>query len=203
MYHAVPGRCAVHINDLRLPVPDGIALEVLLRLGFMVIDTDIIEIGRSCVGTCTVRRGARPSEAPYVFDCSSFTQWCYGQLGIEIPRRSIQQRDFGRRLDLVSEIRKGDLIFSTGSGHNYFDDDPGDAVGHVAIATGDGTILHTTRTAPKTVRESAIGPMTRARYYRGACRIIEDRGPLTVIAVPPSRDVQRSDDLRWIILQNL
>ena len=133
MYHAVRGTCAVDFRGLKLPIGPDEALEILRRFGFFPLTRDIVELGRSCVGKSDVRRGARREEAPKVVDCSSFTQWLYGEMGIEIPRRSIQQRECGRQV-FSHELRKGDLLFATGSGPNYYWDDPADSVGHVAIA---------------------------------------------------------------------
>ncbi len=42
------------------------------------------------------RYGARPSEAPRVFDCSSFVQYLYQRIGVKLPRTSIEQARCGK-----------------------------------------------------------------------------------------------------------
>ncbi len=50
----------------------------------------LIQVARSLLGK-PYRYGAKPEEAPNVFDCSSFTQYVFKQVGIELPRTSIEQ----------------------------------------------------------------------------------------------------------------
>lgn len=75
---------------------------------------NIVEIARSRIGQTIYRRGVHPGQWPALMDCSGFTKWSYGQLGIWLPRYSIDQRDFGKRVDGMAEIKKGDLVFASG-----------------------------------------------------------------------------------------
>jgi cell wall-associated NlpC family hydrolase len=50
-------------------------------------------------------------DAPNSFDCSSFTSWVYVQLGISLPRISVDQYAFGEEVSLA-DAHDGDLIFS-------------------------------------------------------------------------------------------
>src|SRR3989338_8780587 len=99
-YRAVGNRCAVILNSLRLPHSREETLAILNHKGFTVVEVDIIALARQCIGTSRYRRGARPSEAPAVVDCSSFIKWLYAQRGIWLPRRSIQQRELGEAVNL-------------------------------------------------------------------------------------------------------
>src|SRR3989338_3495913 len=113
MYLAVGNRCAVDFNKLKLSVPLEQALSILERKGFQKIDVDIIALARSFIGSAKYRRGARLSEAPEIFDCSSLIKWLYAQKGIWLPRRSIQQREMGEIVSL-EDIIAGDLVFTSG-----------------------------------------------------------------------------------------
>lgn len=201
-HHAFDSRCAVDFRNLKLPVSRSDALGILLRAGFRVAREDIISLARSCIGKSGYKRGARLKESPGIVDCSSFTQWLYGRCGIEIPRRTIQQHGSGQSLAPGSYIRKGDLIFTAGT-RNYYLDNPSRGVGHVAIATGTGTVIHAVNKC-KGVKESNIEPLIYGSdKFRGIRRIVDDWDELIVLETPEDRDVRTSDDIRWIVLQNL
>lgn len=68
------------------------------------------------------------ADGPSAFDCSGYTRYVFGQLGISLPHNAAAQAAMARR---VSDPQVGDLVFF-GSGHVY----------HVAIYAGDGYIWH-------------------------------------------------------------
>jgi hypothetical protein len=49
-------------------------------------------------------------EGPYCFDCSGFTYFTYGTMGIEIPRVAREQFKKGTPIPR-SKLQKGDLVF--------------------------------------------------------------------------------------------
>ncbi|WP_461023974.1 C40 family peptidase [Thalassiella azotivora] len=69
----------------------------------------VLEIAARYVGTPYRYGGTTPSG----FDCSGFTQYVYAQVGINLPRTSGAQADFGRRVS-ASEARPGDLVWTEG-----------------------------------------------------------------------------------------
>lgn len=64
---------------------------------------------------------------PDVFDCSGFTQYVFGQVGISLPHSSSAQAGVVSR---ISSPRPGDLVFVYNGG--------GGSIGHVAIYAGGG-----------------------------------------------------------------
>lgn len=64
-------------------------------------------------------------------DCSGFVQSVYRHFGIELPRVSVEQSEYGEKI-AVSEARPGDLIFYAKNGRVY----------HVVIFLGEGQVLH-------------------------------------------------------------
>lgn len=68
----------------------------------------------------------------YAFDCSSYTQYVFKQMGINLPRTSVSQSYIGTKV-AKSNLSVGDLVFFSSSGK---------WVGHVAIYAGNGKILH-------------------------------------------------------------
>ncbi len=198
-YRAVGNICAVHFPSLNLPISQNKALEMLAQKGFERLNIDIIILGRELIGNSTYKRGARMYEAPDALDCSSLTKWLYAQQGIWIPRRSIQQREYGIKVSPEGVIR-GDLLFT--SGHiDYYLTDSQDGVGHVGIVTGEGTVVHAANKKDGIV-ETKIEKFIN-NSPRGAARVIPAGYEVVTLKTPQNREIETSDDIRWILLQNL
>ncbi|HEX6920683.1 MAG TPA: C40 family peptidase [Actinomycetes bacterium] len=67
------------------------------------------------------------ADGPDSFDCSGFTMYVFGKVGISLPHSSAAQADVARP---VSTPQPGDLVFVHNGG--------GGSIGHVAIYAGDG-----------------------------------------------------------------
>lgn len=85
--------------------------------------------------------GARPEEAPRRFDCSSFVQYLYKKVGIDLPRNSIDQAASGRCVRDAKKLKVGDLLFFTSKVGRYNRKFPM-GVGHVAIYIGSNRGIH-------------------------------------------------------------
>lgn len=70
------------------------------------------------------------------FDCSSFTQRVFKDVGINLPRDSRQQSQVGQKVS-KNELQKGDLVFFRSYGSSS------SRITHVAIYAGNNTLLHT------------------------------------------------------------
>lgn len=91
--------------------------------------------------------GARIWEAPRYFDCSSFVQYLYKRIGIDLPRTALEQAYFGKKINLKKpavhteeRLEIGDLIFLKGSLGRYDLKFP-QGIGHVAIYIGEGKVV--------------------------------------------------------------
>jgi peptidoglycan DL-endopeptidase CwlO len=84
-----------------------------------------VSIAMRYIGTPYVVGGSSPSG----FDCSGLTSYVYGQLGVDLPRTSSDQRYAGTQIS-ASELRPGDLIWSPG---------------HISIYAGDGKVVEASR----------------------------------------------------------
>ena len=74
------------------------------------------------------------ANGPNAFDCSSFSQRAFGQSGINLPRTSTQQFFSAPQHVSLSNLRPGDLVFSSSNG--------GASFYHVAIYIGNGNVVH-------------------------------------------------------------
>ncbi len=99
----------------------------------------LVQKGRELIGR-PYKYGAAADEAPRVFDCSSFTQYLFKQIGVIIPRSTIEQASQGTAVRLES-IEPGDLIFFHGSRGHYNPTFP-QGIGHVVLYAGENKIIH-------------------------------------------------------------
>ncbi|RKP56913.1 NlpC/P60 family protein [Cohnella endophytica] len=93
----------------------------------------IITLGKEYIGV-KYKFGATPGKTTS-FDCSSFTQYIFGEFGIELPRVSSTQATEGVKVE-KKNLKKGDLVFFRVAR-------TGNKIGHVAVYIGNNKILHT------------------------------------------------------------
>lgn len=196
-YHSVGNRCAFDLLEL-LPVSSATALDILGRLGFRQIEVDVVNLARECIGKAIHRRGASLKTFPEVLDCSGLIKWVYGKKGLWLPRLSVQQRACGVPVEL-EEIHAGDAIFLAGR-YNYYDSNPEEGVGHVGLATGEGTVVHSAGSAIGTV-EVELREFLKRRQFRGIRRFVSDN--IVTLEFPSEQyNIECSDDLKWIVIRN-
>ncbi len=211
-YRAVGNRCAVVPELLLLHIDWEEAMAILSAKGFKALEVDIVALGRSLVGVAEYRRGSRLSDAPKAFDCSSFVKYLYGKLGVWLPRRSIQQLYYqvselhdgpGLRIDrpvgkFLESLLPGDLVFTSGR-IDYYEEDQASGVGHVCMATGEGTLLHAAS------RQLGITEIAVSSLIESDLRAVHRplKPSLVTLETPSNREVETSDDVRWIVLQSL
>ncbi|GAB2471361.1 hypothetical protein GCM10027063_09880 [Promicromonospora xylanilytica] len=85
------------------------------------IGNSVISIASRYIGVPYVSGGSSPSG----FDCSGFTAYVYGQLGISLPHSSSAQPGYGTQVP-ASEAQPGDLMWTPG---------------HVSIYAGGNTMI--------------------------------------------------------------
>ncbi|MCX6760107.1 MAG: C40 family peptidase [Candidatus Nealsonbacteria bacterium] len=85
--------------------------------------------------------GAKSAEAPNFFDCSSFVQYIYKKIDINLPRASLEQAHYGRKINFKKQkIEVGDLMFFKGTVGRYNPEFP-QGIGHVAMYIGNNKII--------------------------------------------------------------
>ncbi|MNQ67077.1 Murein DD-endopeptidase MepS/Murein LD-carboxypeptidase precursor [compost metagenome] len=95
--------------------------------------SQVISIGKRYLGT-PYKFGATSGQTRN-FDCSSFTQYVFRKVGVNLPRTSQQQARVGKYVSR-SNLRVGDLVFFSIPGK------PG-VIHHVGIYAGNNKILQT------------------------------------------------------------
>ena len=97
------------------------------------------------------------------FDCSGLTMAVYRINGLNLPRSSLQQFEYGISVE-KNQLQKGDLVF--------FKVAEKDKISHVGIFSGEGTFIH----APgrgKVIRRESLAGYYFDKSYAGARRYIE------------------------------
>jgi murein DD-endopeptidase len=97
---------------------------------------------------------------PERFDCSGLAAYVYRQLGIALPRVSLEQAGVGVHVER-SELKPGDLVFF--SLRSAFD--------HVGIFLGNNRFVHAPR-RQEPVRVDNLDDAWWNRAYRGARRVL-------------------------------
>ncbi|UPT77926.1 NlpC/P60 family protein [Sulfurovum sp. XGS-02] len=99
-------------------------------------------------------------EGPDQFDCSGFTYYLYGSMGIEIPRVAREQAKNGNEIKM-DELVYGDLIFFDTEKH------PKGNITHVGMYLGNGWFTH----ASTTEYEIVYSNLNTSPYYKKRLRI--------------------------------
>ena len=99
-------------------------------------------------------------EGPNNFDCSGFTYYMYGSMGIEIPRVARNQAKVGKRIP-ANQLQYGDLIFFATNKRSSR------RITHVGMYLGDGWFTHAS-----TVKHEVIySNLFTSSYYKKRLRI--------------------------------
>jgi cell wall-associated NlpC family hydrolase len=131
----------------------------------------VVSEAQQYVGTPYVWGGTTPTG----FDCSGFTQYVYGQLGMQLPRTSEEQATAGTAVASLADAQPGDLVFFAGS------DGTASAPGHVGIYVGNGDMID----APYTGTTVQVQP-------------VADAGPVVAI-----RQVLPSASISSVVMGNV
>ena len=124
----------------------------------------VVDIANDAIGTRYRLGGAGEGDG---FDCSGLIQYAYGQQGIELPRRSVDQARAGREVGRDRKtLRPGDILTFAHSGSR---------ITHVGLYIGDGRFIHS---ASRGVRVSVLDdddPDGRywMRRWMGSRRVLE------------------------------
>jgi cell wall-associated NlpC family hydrolase len=112
----------------------------------------VLKVAASQAGVPYVATGYSPEQG---FNCSSYTQWVYKQVGIDLGGAyTVWQYDKSRHIS-AAEAKPGDLVFFYNYANNF--------IGHVGIYAGNGMMWH----APRTGRVVSLERVYSDKVYYG------------------------------------
>lgn len=182
--------------------------DILERLGFIyefVADplAQVIAVAPTLVDVPYKFGASVLYDAPQAFDCASFTAYLWKEVGVAIPRISVDQFVFGEEVS-QDTMQPGDLIFAnSGTDNIYYESKewmkgirvPA-GVDHVGMYLGGGELIHASRYNESGVAVEAVAESTRFKNIVGVRRITVPTEPRFVVAVPLERlDLRIKEDL--------
>lgn len=125
----------------------------VVRVQNMTPGEKVIPVAKEYRGTPYVTGGSTPSG----FDCSGFTQYVYGKVGVKLTHNSQAQYNECDKKVSRADLKQGDLVFFGGSTSS---------INHVGIYVGDGKYIH----SPQTGDVVSIDDLSHRTNYVGAAR---------------------------------
>lgn len=120
--------------------------------------SNVIDIAKSCVGVRYLYSGTSMSG----FDCSGFTQYVFGKIGVALFHSSSGQATQGTAVE-KNDLKAGDLVFfDTNGGHN--------SISHVGLYIGDNMFIHSASSSGVVI--SSMSESYYANRYMCARRIL-------------------------------
>lgn len=171
------GARVIRAAPRRVRLPDGREAEIAAG---EVVEADRLVDWFPPRGESVVRTARRWYGTPYLWggvtpagaDCSGFVQSIFWMHGVALPRDSDQQSRVGSPVEPGPELdglRAGDLL--------YFSERPG-RITHVAVAIGDGRIIHSALSNGGVAENDLVGEDEMGRRLReiltAARRVLPD-----------------------------
>lgn len=126
---------------------------VMFRAENMTTGEKAVAKAKEYRGIPYVAGGSTPSG----FDCSGFTQYVYGKVGVKLSHNSQAQYNECDRKVARDDLKKGDLVFF-GDGTS--------SINHVGMYVGNGKYIH----SPQTGDVVSIDSLSHRTNYVGAAR---------------------------------
>lgn len=118
-------------------------------------EKSLIQIARAQLGKPYVYGKSGPDS----FDCSGFVYGVHQQLGITLPRTSLQQSQINFPLVSKEALQKGDLVFFDTSGKGV--------INHSGIYLGNGEFIHASSGKANGVTISSLDAWYKDKFRWG------------------------------------
>ena len=156
----VTGRPAVAPASAEPEESSPIVPEPTVDAGTAVkLGTHVATLAQEQVGRPYRWGGENPS---YGFDCSGLVQWCYGSVGVSLPRVVREQKKAGKSIN-GDRLRPGDLVFFALDGNS---------TSHVGVYIGDRRFVHAPR-AGQPVRVNSLDDSWWRERWTDSRRVLE------------------------------
>ncbi|SDR91510.1 SH3 domain-containing protein [Paenibacillaceae bacterium GAS479] len=116
----------------------------------------VVELAKSYMGRVSYEFGVR-NTSQLIFDCSSFTEFIYDKVGVDLKWGTSSQKLQGKAVSRAN-LQTGDLIFFDSIGSNN------GAINHVGIYMGNGQFIHNAPSADGVKIDSLNSGWWKDRY---------------------------------------
>lgn len=127
------------------------------------LEDSIVSFGMKLLGTPYVGGGS----SKVGFDCSGFVYYVFKHFKIQVPRSSVQFKDFGKEIPIES-VRKGDILVFLSPTRNV--------IGHVGIVTNpkgkESDFIHASSGSEKKVIVTSLKKAGYTRRFVKAVRVL-------------------------------
>lgn len=191
-------------------------------IGFKIIDpnTQFVDSVKSVIGKPYKRGASVLRDSPNAFDCSSLVSWAAVESGFSIPRVSIDQFVYAKKIN-KNDLKVGDLIFANTkeiihTDGSYFSQVlerqvkeeairtetlefmPGtkvpEGIDHVGIYVGDNKVIHSS-SKNGGVKEEDLNISRSFKNIIGYGRIINDDEKRFILEIPDDRPEWRNREI--------
>lgn len=194
-------------------IDKSLILDILERIGceINIVDpkTNVVDLASTLTDASYSYGASVLRDAPHVFDCSSFVSWLFVQSGIRMPRISVDQFAYTKRIE-ENDLTSGDIVFANTrkdeGGNIYYETQeyiPGtkipDGVDHCGVYLGDNRIAHATRHSNNESGGVVVESLSDSEQFKnitGYGRVPEIDRPRIVATIPGWRtDLRYGQDL--------
>jgi hypothetical protein len=137
-------------------------LLALICLATNLSASDVVDLAADLIG----RPYVWGAEGPRAFDCSGLMQFVFGEVGIDLPRRAVDQSEVGDPTG--RRLQRGDLVF-------FASDTRRSLVTHVGIYEGRGVMVNASKRHGRVRRDDLNDSYWTARYMF-AKRVVRSDG---------------------------
>lgn len=206
--HSTQNRILFFQSKFNLKISEAKIVSILESQGIKKVSTEPTEIAKSLIGS-SWKWGARQWHAPHFFDCSSFSKWVFGHMGLWLPRRPEQQFRLFLQMNWIYafagpvSLQRGDIVF-VNSVYTRGQIDPNkdpNRVSHVLIAVGDYDLICTANSElGRGVVKVSFMDLIKTRKILGVGRI--PQGAM-VLEFDPKREIETDEDIFYILEHHL
>ncbi len=119
------------IEDYYIVLPEDYAVARQKQYGTNYLREALVATAHDFIGVPYLWGGTSSEKG---FDCSGLTMTVYQLNGLNLPRSSAKQFEFGAPISKIQDLQKGDLVFFALKQKNK--------VSHVGVYIGDGDFIH-------------------------------------------------------------
>jgi gamma-D-glutamyl-L-lysine dipeptidyl-peptidase len=143
------------IEEFYVVLPENYAVAKQKQLGTNYLREALVKTAQDFIGVPYLWGGASSEKG---FDCSGLTMTVYQLNGLNLPRNSAMQYEYGTPVDRIQDLQKGDLVFFALKKRNK--------VSHVGVYLGDGNFIHASSQG-KTIRVDSLSAVYFYNNYMG------------------------------------